>query len=545
MWLKTMILVTLGISLLVVLSVVVQRQEAYAALAKDSPAISPHTSMPASDDPNSRQYVLEILGLGVSLDEFHQGALWDALANGNAYSLIRDLNPKHHPWGGLDKIHQSAGRAGASIENAILDTPRYWGTPVFNGELMCLNDECRDRPELPQGGIVAGELLMRIPVLVHRELSERPDRIIEKIFTFFDQNPTVPYVVLGSADSSAVRAEYSSPQKLLEDGWYAPALPDASAAFVLARRERVDALRPFVFKDLEETPQLDVDILNRYGIARRVWLNYLALEGKVPVPPPTPPSATIIGRTPTGEEWLADLELFSKQFSGAEPSKLNFKLTEALKMIGKPTLSSRWKPKPWFPVPWNTEQLEQFDRLPTFGYLHRPVFVKMIDADGKPLRHESERQAALYAGWKAALETLPKAQRATGPARVIVATGGKTSQLLDFHGMLRAVAESGGPKFDPNIAKHFIDTDRRLGNTGAATFFMQTAIGVLGSYREGGVSAAFNLRDPAEASIIFVSPPSDEKRKDQQHPIGGDVLRSATVPAIDPRNYEEPSKQGD
>ena len=540
--LKAMLLVTLSMGLLIIFSVTFRRQEAYAALDKNAAATLRQIPMPAGDDPSSREYTLEIVGLGVSLDKFYQGEIWDALANGNAYSLIRDLNSKHHPWDGIDKMHQSAGSAGASIENAIIDTPRYWGTPVFNGEPMCLNDECRDRPELPQGGIVAGELMMRIPVLVHRELSERPDRIIEKIFAFFDQNPTVPYIVLGSADSAAVRANYSSPRALLKDGWYSPSVPDASAAFVLARRDRVDGLRPFVFKDLEE-PQRDVDVLNRYGIARRVWLNYLALEKKVPVPPPTPPDTTNSGRTPTGEEWLASLELFSKQFSREESSKLNFKLTETLKMIDKPTLSPRWNPKPWFPVPWNTEQLEQFDRLPTLGYLHRPVFVKMVDADGKPLRHAADRQAALHQGWTAALETIPKPQRAAGPARVIVATGGKTSQLIDFHGMLRTVAENGGPKFDPNAPKKFIDTDRRLGNTGAATFFVQAAIGVLGSYREGGISAAVNLRDPDEASIIFVSPPSDEKRKEQHHPIGGDVLRSATIPAIDPRNYAEPPTQ--
>lgn len=512
-------------------------------LAAGAAGLVSSTKLLSSDTPASKEYVLEVIGMGVTLDKYRQGALWEALSKGTAYAPIRDMDPKHHPWQGREKMDNSLGNEIASVENALLDTPRYWGVPAFNAEPLCLNEDDMDRPERPQGGVAIRDVIMRMPVIAHRELSERPDHIIEKIFTFFDQNPTVPYVILGSSDSTAVRADYSDPRQSLKDGWYVPLSPDASTVLVLARRERVDALRPFAFKDLEE-PQTDVDELNRYGIARRVWLNYLELEKKVPTLPDKFSSSKNI-RTPTSAEWLADLDIFFKHFNTAETSKIHFKLIEALKMIGKPTLSSRWKPKPWFPVPWNTEQLEQFDRLPTFGYLHRPVFVKMIDADGKPLRHESERQAALYAGWKAALETLPKAQRATGPARVIVATGGKTSQLLDFHGMLRAVAESGGPKFDPNIAKHFIDTDRRLGNTGAATFFMQTAIGVLGSYREGGVSAAFNLRDPAEASIIFVSPPSDEKRKDQQHPIGGDVLRSATVPAIDPRNYEEPSKQGD
>lgn len=138
---------------------------------------------------------------------------------------------------------------------------------------------------------------------------------------------------------------------------------------------------------------------------------------------------------------------------------------------------------------------------------------------------------------------MPPAERQVGPARVIVATGGKTPQLLEFHALLRKIAEDGGTIFDPSNAKKFIDTDRRLGDTGAATFFMQTAIGILGSYRDGGTSAVFNLRDPKEVSIILTSPPSEEKRKNQQHPIGGDVFQNTTIPLVDPKNYQEPFYQ--
>jgi hypothetical protein len=82
-----------------------------------------------------------------------------------------------------------------------------------------------------------------------------------------------------------------------------------------------------------------------------------------------------------------------------------------------------------------------------------------------------------------------------------------------------------------------IDTDLRLGNTGAATLFVQMGIGVMGSYREGGVSAAINLRDQNEASIVMISPPSDEQRQKQQHSEGGDIFGSHITPAIDPANY--------
>jgi len=498
---------------------------------------SPAKSIEPQDDAGSDEYVLEIIGLGVTLDGYRQGVLWDALAHGKPFLSIRDPDPRHYPWDALDKMNLSGSREGASIENAVIDTPRYWGIPAFNAAPRYISEMSKDRPDRPQSGIVravAGQ--MHMLVLAHRELSEQPDRVIEKIFRFFDQNPSVPFIVLGAGDSTYVRTETVSPSRSMTTGYYVPEMPDASAVFVIARRERVDAIRPFVFKDLEE-PQPDVRVLNRDGVARRVWLNYLALEKKVPTPPEEN-SYSHQGRQPTSEEWLADMKVFAKQFDPSESSKAGFKLGDALS--SKPRLSRHWKPTPWFPVPWNTEQLEQFDKLPTLGFLHRPVFVKMTDDNGKRFTHAVDREAALLAGWKQALDTLPEVQRAAGPARVIVATGSKASQLVDFHGLLRKVAEEGGPTFDPELPNKFINTDHRLGNTGAATFFMQTAIGVMGSYREGGVSAAFNLRDPGEASIIFISPPSDEKRKSQQHPIGGDVLQNATVPLIDPKNYEEP-----
>ena len=197
-----------------------------------------------------------------------------------------------------------------------------------------------------------------------------------------------------------------------------------------------------------------------------------------------------------------------------------------------------WKPTPWFPIPWNREQLETFDRLPTLGYLHRPVFVKFTDEHGKPVTRRAERQELLQAGWQAALQNLPETRRKDGPARVVAATNGKSAQLIALHGVLDAQAAAGGPEIDSSKSSQFIDTDKRLGDTGAATLFVQMAIGVMGSYRDGGVSAAVNLRGEDEASIVLISPPTDEQRKNQRHPRGGDVFAHRGTPNIDPGNYQ-------
>jgi hypothetical protein len=500
------------------------------------------TSTPMSsaveDVPGGKEYVLEVIGLGVTLDKYRQKALWKGLVEGNSYTTIREMDPQKYPWQGTAKSQATGGHEGATLENGAFETPQYWGVPVFNAEPLCHDKVLADRPELPQGGMVGGSavsgMLTHLFVITHRELSERPDRIVEKIFAFFDKNPDVPYVILTSTDSTSQREDYSSPPRVLPDGYYVPNMPDSSALFVLARRERVDAIRPFVFEDVSDAK--NVIYQNQHGIARRLYITYLNLEKSVPRPPRSL-DISIPGRQPTDTEWLAEAAKFAALPGIRGTGEISFLDATSLWKHHPPR---DWKPTPWFPVPWNTDQLERFDALPTLGFIHRPVFVKMTDEQGNVLKRPTDREAALHAGWEQVLNTLPKAERAQGPARVIVSTANNNKQLITFHGLLRQIEANGGPEIDSSKTNQFIDTDRRLGNTGVATFFMQMAIGVIGSYQEGGVSAAFNLRDPNEASIILITPPSEEKRKSQHHSIGPEILDNHTLPAIDPKNYVEP-----
>lgn len=389
-------------------------------------------------------------------------------------------------------------------------------------------------------GIVAGASLSDMSehlfVIGSRYLNERPDRIIDEVFAFFDMNPDVPYVVLTSDDGMPTRHENRPPSTtpLLRDGYYIPEMPDSSVLFVLARRERVDQIRPFSFEDLDPRTN-NVAALNANGIGRRLFLTYLELQNKVPketgteYPPPT--------RQPLISEWLPEAAKFGLRPDIRGTGPISFRDIATFRRHHPP---AEWKPTPWFPVPWSKDQLATFDRLPTLGYIHRPVFVKMTDEKGDVLKDAVARENALHDGWQTALNTLPQTERPAAPARLVVATANNAKQLLTLHGVLRKHAAAGGTEFDPGKQTQFIDTDRRLGNTGATTFFMQMAIGVLGSYREGGASAAINLRDPAEASIILISPAPEEKRKKQHHPIGGDVFKNNTMPAINPDNYAEP-----
>ena len=496
----------------------------------------------AHTEQGRREYVLEVISMGVTLDKYRQGKLWEALQTGNPYTTIRERDPKKYPWGYIDKLQMMGGRGGDTLENGAGYTVMEWGVPVFNARPACHSQKCADSPLSPDSGLVnsadSSGMGAHLFVVGPRRFEDRPDRILEDIFAFFDASPDIPYVILNSDDGMDIRNMFipdgSAP--LVKEGYYVPEMPDTSTLFLLARRERVDTIRPFVFEDVDE--EKDVTILNRDAIGRRLFLTYTALTRSVPTPPKTEENPFRSERQPLISEWLAAAAKFSVRHDIRGTGPTSF-LDRELNSKHRPSLN--WKPTPWFPVPWNTVQLKEFDSMPTLGFIHRPVFVKMTDEHGKPLSRRDRRESTLLAGWQEALKTLPEAERAKGPARIIAATGNQTDQLVALQGMLFRYAEQGGPEIDTGKTDQFINTDHRLGNTGAATLFMQMAIGVMGSYRAGGASAAINLRDPNEASIIFITPPSDEKRKTQQHARGGDVFKNIHSLQIDPANYAAPS----
>lgn len=448
---------------------------------------------------------LELASLGVTYEKFRQGKFIDALTQGNPFSSIRETDVSKFPWSEEDKSGQSGGRALDALENGGMNTPEYWGVPSLYAGPANNNDRFKNRPI---AGLVAGAetngMAWHLFVSGEWVLSEQPDQVLETAFRFFDEHPDAPLLFVAAVDNPALRDRVRSPDTppLLRNGRYLPERPDSAVVFVFVCRERVERLRAFAWSDKD----------NDFG-QHKIRMAYYAIKEALPK-----------RRLPTTDEWLAESARL------AQRSDIRYGWNQRL--------ADKWKPSPWFPVPWSHAQLAAFDRLPTLGFIHRPVFVKTTDDKGQPLPPGKQRNEALQLGWKSALAAAGDQTNTPAPQRIITATGGDTNQALSLHAMLHAYEEAGGPTYEITDGKRFIDTDRRLGNTGAATFFMQAAIGVMASYKDGGVSAAINLRDSSEANIVLITPPSDELRRTQQHPKGGDVFRHKVTPAYDPANYE-------
>ena len=81
--------------------------------------------------PPAQTYVLEVIGLGVSLDKHRQGKLWDALQKGHPFATIREMDPNKYPYKSSDKLGYEGGASASALENGVGGLPMYWAAPSF------------------------------------------------------------------------------------------------------------------------------------------------------------------------------------------------------------------------------------------------------------------------------------------------------------------------------------------------------------------------------------------------------------------------------
>lgn len=199
-----------------------------------------------------REYTLEILGLGVTVEQYRQGKLWRVLQQGSPHASIRESDPKKYPWTDLDKMGQTGGRACDALENGANPSPMFWGVPTMYAGGPIQDPEQQPDDISPMAGLAASAegtgMAWHLFTTGPWQVGERPDRLLEQAFAFFDAHPDLPYLILLSADSDSDREDGlpAGSERLVQTGYYIPKYSDASAVFILARRERVEPLRPYV-----------------------------------------------------------------------------------------------------------------------------------------------------------------------------------------------------------------------------------------------------------------------------------------------------------
>ena len=145
----------------------------------------------------------------------------------------------------------------------------------------------------------------------------------------------------------------------------------------------------------------------------------------------------------------------------------------------------------------------QFDLLKILARLHRPQTAEYVK-EGKPLGAR-RREEVFLETWKKALSTLPEGEK---PVRVIYDFGPKGATRLP---PLSLAIRTVGPDLDI-MGKDGIDMTASMRDTGANSFYIGIALGILATEKEGGVSAVVDLRRDDRATIIMVSPPTEQDR---------------------------------
>ena len=168
----------------------------------------------ARTEQGRREYVLEVINMGVTFEKYRQGKLWEALQSGTPYTSLREPDPKKYPWADTDKLGASGGRSGDALRNGAGYSVVDWGTPVFAAGPPD-HSAYSDSPLSPHIGVASGTsgegMATSLFVAAAWRNAERPDRILDDVFDFFDANPDVPYVVLNSDDGMTVREMMQAP----------------------------------------------------------------------------------------------------------------------------------------------------------------------------------------------------------------------------------------------------------------------------------------------------------------------------------------------
>ncbi|WLI91746.1 DUF2875 family protein [Massilia sp. R2A-15] len=403
---------------------------------------------------------------------FRQAQVWIEMQKHPGGSILpSDLS--RYPTNVTIKDLATGKRSADAFEAGANHFVEWWPIPSISAWSHC------DDPEVPSifgktnfdyFNDRANDLRMPAGMHYHRIASlgsvflDEPEEVLERAFQFFDQNPDVPALLIFAADGDMTRSMTGdmTREKYWEEGPRRfDSMTESMVTLVLARRERVDALRPYA----------------------------TAANGD------------------RNAQFFAERD---RQLNAARAAARGAGKPEPTKVV--------FKPSQYLPTPWTAEQLSQFDRLPTIAVVHRPVRVTYRkDKHGKPtfdpaqkasLMHEQEQQAAFKVGLDAALRDVPGGK----PARVFYDTAGPASgrHVVPF----TVAAYHSLPGFDLFKPEQGYDISARIGNTGAASPFVQWALAAMAGYQKNDTSMTLNLRQNDEATITVVtpSPPSGVRK---------------------------------
>ncbi|MBA4709090.1 type VI lipase adapter Tla3 domain-containing protein [Aquitalea aquatica] len=461
--------------------------------AEEEEAQKAQAAQAVADAKAQQQFALEIRSIGVTVDRFRQMKLWQRIDEvNNPWQNVLVQDPQAYPWDDHERDLINTQRANKTLENTLRLWVERWPIPVLVSDGIKMRT---NRILWAQNGSGLG-IHMFTGLGAHQ--GEGGDVLVQQLFRFFDENPTLPAAVLLSFDSQEDHPPYGRKERFI------PTMPDSMAAILVTRTDRVNQfIRPYAVDvpydiNKNDTKYDVIKLWNFFFPAERAYTAANKGQQVMPTAYWNEHAKTLISQVDPNAGQGGMIPFWHQGKEG-------------------------FKPTPWMPVRWTKWQLEEeYDRAPLVGYLHRPIEVKLTG----DLHQQTQ---AMAVAWKAALATLPDGQ---APQWLFYDTAGNDKRIIPFSS---AMALPDTPhKLDFSDAKRSYNLTRRVADTGASSPFIQLGLATMRSYDKGGVSATLNLRQDGRASIIMVSPPSTaEKAKNKPNDNNGG-------PALDPSKPYDP-----
>lgn len=318
---------------------------------------------------------LDLVGVGVAVEtwrnhpDYPKSNLWQAVLDSNG-SYIVSQDAKQYPNNLQEWQMMAAKRNQDTIDAAVREFMDRYPLPIsvvapsFGEPADGPARELRHKTNA--GSVVVTkvsghytdqgsfrELLTQSGQVVKSYLNDEPDPLWQTLFATFEQNADVPAIGVHAKDSamhralSFIRSDPPRYEKLAAEQVYRPkqarTISDSFAMLVLARRARVERLRPFAPFATDT-----MVVKNRGGQFSRNWSEFAGWKKTPPAP---------------------------------------------------------FVPSPYMAKPWTPFQVDQFDHLEHLGTVYRPQVVSYLDGAGKPVK-AAEKVARMETALRAALAPL-------------------------------------------------------------------------------------------------------------------------------------------
>ena len=447
-----------------------------------------------------RTYSVEIRGVGLAVDDWHQSSIWREIKKtNNNFTSIYSQDPKDYDASVTSRGITYDINVRVAFTNSASDSVAYWPIPVF----------AIAPPKQPEDTGAAANILdgrnaatLGVTLFLWQDADNttHAQSMVERLFQFFDDNPMVPQALIVSEDGDITRNGYRvAGTPGLQSVQVLPTVYTSVTGLLVTHSDRVDRyIRPFATKESEDNQNKNTDMGKLWAfywkhspLFRHVYEDAKRAEG---IKNPTGPG------TMSSTYWQSQLPTLWQTLSNRGPG--------------------HFEPSPWLPVRWANHQVQEFDRAPFLGYLHRPIKVPMHDENRKLLKPALQAKA-LQAGWQQALETLPDGDK---PVRVFYDStdniNGEIALTHALHGL-----NTDGTGIELGNVDEGYDIGRRLGNTGVSGALVEINLATIASYLEGGVSAVVYSGKDGSTTVQMVRPPDEARKAKNRETHGVDPFR--------------------